>query len=91
MELRILSINFEIIVYKTIFIMLLNNKNKKNMSKQTVINLIANRDGISFGEAKELVNETIDLIIDGDIMEADQILADQLGLEPDYLFDLLPI
>lgn len=61
------------------------------MSKQTVINLIAERDGISLSEAKELVNETIDLIMDGDIMEADQILADQLGLEPDYLFDLLPI
>lgn len=61
------------------------------MSKQTVINLIADRDSISLGEAKELVNETIELIMEGDIMEADQILADQLGLEPDYLFDLLPI
>lgn len=61
------------------------------MSKQTVINLIAERDGISLSEARELVDETIDIIMDGDIMEADQILADQLGLEPDYLFDLLPI
>lgn len=47
------------------------------------------RDGISKSEAVSLVNETRELILTSDPFEADQIMADMLGLEPDYIMDLI--
>ena len=52
--------------------------------------LIARRDGISLNEAiiavKECAVEMERAFYDGSINEAEDILADILGLEPDYLF-----
>ena len=54
-----------------------------------IINLVAKRDGISFLEASNLVEECIDemqsAINRGNYFEAEDILASYLGLEPDYL------
>lgn len=51
--------------------------------------MIARRDGISFNEAYEAVEETAELLQEafaaGSITMAEDILAGELGIEPDYL------
>lgn len=63
------------------------------MGKERVIELVAERDEISYDEAEVKVDETIDCIIDtiyeNNYEEAEDILMYQLGLEPDFLMDLL--
>lgn len=54
------------------------------MSKEEVIQILVDRDGIDREDARMLINETIDEIIQNP-MEADEIIMDYLGLEPDYL------
>ena len=57
-----------------------------------VIQILMERDELTYEEAKEAYEETreemLDSIADGNI-DADQILADNLGLEMDYIFDFL--
>jgi hypothetical protein len=54
-----------------------------------VIKILMERDGMSRSDAKELVDETRELLLSSDPWEADEIMADQLGLEPDYIMDIL--
>lgn len=55
-----------------------------------VIKILMERDGLSEEEARVLINETRDEIIMLDNpFEADNIIMDYLGLEPDYLEDIL--
>lgn len=54
-----------------------------------VIKILMERDGMSRSDAKELVDETRELLLSSDTWEADEIMADQLGLEPDYIMDIL--
>lgn len=54
-----------------------------------IVEILIKRDGMSLSDAKDLVNETRELILSSEIWEADDIMADQLGLEPDYIMDLL--
>jgi hypothetical protein len=56
---------------------------------QNVINILVNRDGMTRDEARELVIETREMLLSADVWEADEIVADQLGLEPDYIMDIL--
>lgn len=56
---------------------------------ENVINILMNRDGMTRDEARELVIETRELLLSADVWEADEIIADQLGLEPDYIMDIL--
>lgn len=56
---------------------------------EKVVNILMERDGISKSEAVSLANETRELILTSDPFEADQIMADMLGLEPDYIMDLI--
>lgn len=49
------------------------------------------RDGISKSEAIEMVRETREELLNSDPFEADEIIACNLGLEPDYLLDILMI
>ena len=58
---------------------------------EKIIKILMDRDGLDYEEAKSIVEETQEMILNADAMEADQIMAEQLGLEPDYLFDLLDI
>ena len=58
---------------------------------EKIIKILMDRDGLDYEEAKSIVKETQEMILNADVMEADQIMAEQLGLEPDYLFDLLDI
>lgn len=47
------------------------------------------RDGMTYADAKDLVKETRDLLLSSDPWDADEIMADMLGLEPDYIMDLI--
>ena len=54
-----------------------------------VIEILMKRDDIDEEEARALVEETRDEIISlDDPMEADNIIMDYLGLEPDYILDI---
>lgn len=55
-----------------------------------VVEILVKRDGISVLEAMALVKETRDEIVMLDNpLEADDIIQEYLGLEPDYLEDIL--
>lgn len=58
------------------------------MGKEKVIKILMDRDNIDREEAKALINETIDEMIQYP-MEADEIIMNYLGLEPDYIEDLI--
>lgn len=55
-----------------------------------VIKILMERDGMDYEDAKDLVDETRELILDlENPCEADLIMKEQLSLEPDYIFDVL--
>jgi len=55
-----------------------------------VIKILMERDGISAEEARSLVKETRDELLSLDNpLEADNIIMEYLGLEPDYIFDII--
>lgn len=64
--------------------------------KDRVIKILTNRDNITFQEAKQLVIECRDALLEANNnpnanMLADEIIMDYLGLEPDYFFDIMSI
>ena len=55
-----------------------------------VVEILMNRDDMSQDHAERLIRETRDEIMMLDNpLEADDVLMDYLGLEPDYLEDVL--
>ena len=56
------------------------------------IKILMERDGMTYEEAKEAYEDTreemLQSIEDG-YLDADEILADNLGLELDYIFDFI--
>lgn len=60
-----------------------------------IINILMRRDGISENEARNLVEDCMleihEAIAAGRYMEAEDIIASYLGLEPDYIMDLIEI
>lgn len=55
-----------------------------------VIDILMKRDGIEYEDARNLVKETKDEIISNPI-DANEIIKDYIGLEADYLEDILLI
>lgn len=52
--------------------------------------ILMERDGLTADEAQQLIDDAVAELLDcTNILEADEILMDNLGLEPDYLEDLL--
>lgn len=51
--------------------------------------ILMKRDGLTEQEAEDLIEETQEMLFEADPWEADSIMASQLGLEPDYIFDIL--
>jgi hypothetical protein len=49
--------------------------------------ILINRDGMTANEASEYVSELRSRVFEGENPE--EILFDELGLEPDYIFDLI--
>ena len=64
--------------------------------KDRVIKILMGRDNMTFQEAKQLITECRDALLEAnnnpnaDIL-ADEIIMDYLGLEPDYFFDIMSI
>lgn len=54
-----------------------------------VVKILMDRDGITRKEAEELIEETREEILANDSSYADDIILDNLGLEPDYIMDIL--
>ena len=58
-----------------------------------IVKILMQRDEMSKEEAQELLQETRDAMmaaIDAwDFFEVEDIMADYLGLEPDYIFDII--
>lgn len=57
-----------------------------------VIKILMERDGLTYEEAKEAYEDTREEIlqsIEDGYLDADEILADNLGLEIDYIFDFI--
>ena len=50
-----------------------------------VIKILMDRDGLTEEEAKELISETIDALERGEF----DAMGEYLGLEDDYIFDIL--
>lgn len=61
------------------------------MSRERVVAILCECDGCTFAEAEELIEQTIEEMdaCNYDMLECEEILADNLGLEMDYIFDLL--
>lgn len=56
------------------------------------VKILMDRDNIDQENAEALVRETRDEILsldEDDVFEIDDIILDYLGLEPDYVFDIL--
>lgn len=54
-----------------------------------VVAILMKRDGMNEADAIELVRETRELILNSNTFFPDDIILDNLGLEPDYLMDIL--
>lgn len=54
-----------------------------------VVEILIKRDGMTKTEAEELVSEVREELLASDPIEADDIMLDMLGLEPDYIMDIL--
>lgn len=68
--------------------------------KSDVIDILMNRDGMSQADAEDLVADAqyeIDALmgtgVEGmaGVVDAEQIIMDYFGLEPDYLMDFIPV
>lgn len=53
--------------------------------KNDVINILVRRDGITAEDADNLINECVDELENGNF----DAIQDILGLEDDYIFDIL--
>ena len=54
-----------------------------------VVRILMERDGMTKEEAQEVLEEVREMLSEADPWEAEDILADELGLEMDYIFDIL--
>lgn len=61
--------------------------------KEKVKEILIDRDDLTEEEAEETITDTMAMVYEaiesGDFLEAEDIFMDELGLEPDYLLDLL--
>lgn len=60
---------------------------------EKVVKILMERDGLSEADAKHevqnFIDDATDLLMEGDHEGVEELLMDNLGLEPDYLEDLL--
>ena len=60
-----------------------------------IVEILINRDGMDEQEAIEYFNdvqeEAYELIEEGRLLNIEELILSDLGLEPDYIFDLINI
>ena len=54
-----------------------------------VVEILIKRDGMTKTEAEKLIDKTREELLAADPFEAEDIIAGYLGLEPDYIMDIL--
>jgi len=54
---------------------------------ETLKDILMRRDGLSAAEAQDLIDEARERVLEGE--DPEEILLDDFGLEPDYLWELL--
>ena len=60
------------------------------MKINKVIKILMERDDIDYETAEEIVRETRNELLSlGNSLDADMVMATNLELEPDYIFDVL--
>ena len=63
------------------------------MEMNTIINILMHRDGMTYAEAKQAYldcrSEIIDALEGSSCLAPDEVLAGELGLEPDYIFHFI--
>lgn len=61
------------------------------MARKTIIKILCNRDGCNEDEADRRIDEALERMeeVNFDPEECEDIMAEELGLEPDYIIDLL--
>ena len=57
------------------------------MPQETLKQVLMRRDGLSAAEADELIAEARERVLEGE--DPEEILHDDFGLEPDYIWDLI--
>jgi hypothetical protein len=57
------------------------------MQMETIKQVLMRRDEMSSDDADELIAEARQRVADGE--DPEEVLAEEFGLEPDYIFDLL--
>ena len=63
---------------------------------KSIVSILMKRDEYTEAEANALVNDVADTVekliySGGDISEVEEIIREELGLDPDYLEELLPL
>lgn len=62
-------------------------------ARNRVVRILMHRDGLTEEEAVSMVEDTASEIYDAiegtGCMDLDEIMMNELGLEPDYMFDIL--
>lgn len=61
------------------------------MARKTITDILCRRDGCNVDEAERRIDETLERMeeVNFDPEECEEIMAEELGLEPDYIIDLL--
>lgn len=59
------------------------------MKDNRVIRILMERDDLSREEAQETLDYVREMLSEADPWKAEDIIADELGLEMDYIFDIL--
>ena len=54
---------------------------------ETLKQVLMRRDGLSAAEAQDLIDEARERVLEGE--DPEEILHDDFGLEPDYVWELL--
>lgn len=64
------------------------------MPNETIKEILMRRDGMSSYEADELIADAKDALMEyidnGDMLLAEEVCYEYFGLEPDYLFEIMP-
>lgn len=61
---------------------------KREYRQETLLEVLMRRDRMTRDEAQDAIDEARELVLD-EGMDPDEVLREEFGLEPDYVFDLL--
>lgn len=61
---------------------------KREYRQETLLEVLMRRDRMTKDEAQDAIDEARELVLN-EGMDPDEVLREEFGLEPDYVFDLL--